>query len=148
MGTSKHVYDFWSKNLELVWYTVLFSNYFHFCKTEFVVSVWYTGFSFVLENNFFFRGSHALFQNSHKLFSLFVFYPILLFTHKINIIIFFNILHITLCMCVCVCCVCMCVCVYVCCLMYFTHGSYLVAVEIYLLFKAHPPHMLLLVRCF
>ena len=102
---------------------------------------------------FFFRGSHALFQNNHKLFSLFVFYPILLFTHKINIIIFFNILHITLCMCVCVCvccvcCVCMCVCVYVCCLLYFTHGSYLVAVEIYLLFKAHPPHMLLLVRCF
>jgi hypothetical protein len=44
---------------------------------------------------FFFRGSHALFQNNPKLFSLFLFYLILLFTYKINIIIFFfNILHI------------------------------------------------------
>jgi hypothetical protein len=58
----------------------------HFCKNVFMFvkqnlwvppkkfSVWYIDFNFVLKNNFFFRGSHALFQKGHKLFSLFVFF--------------------------------------------------------------------------
>ena len=92
----------------------LFGTYFY--KTIFIFvkqNLWvppiffffilYNDFSFVLENNiyiyiFFFRGSHALFQKGYKMFSLFIyFYLILLYTHKINIIIFFfNILQINI----------------------------------------------------